>query len=169
MKAFFPLVLTAALAAPGCFRERPVRLEDRNLGIAVLFPGQPRLQKFSEPTPFGEMAWFSTTCGLSGRLDRSFFVNVGNLPPGDQGGSTESEVLATFRGFLEKRLGKLDVTVLPVARGQGFRYQGRLSTGNWVVGIAIVKRGRIHQAQATAARLEDPELTAFLDSFQVVP
>ena len=91
------LVPVCLAAAQGCVREAPVRVEDRNLGIVVVFPGKPRLHKFSEPTPFGQMEWFSTTYEPPGRFDRSFFVNVGNLPPGDQGGSTEPEVLDTYR------------------------------------------------------------------------
>ena len=169
MKTSAWLVPVCILAELGCTHGSPVRVEDRNLGIIALFPGQPRLHKFSAPTPFGEMEWFSTTYGTPGRLDRSFFVNVGNLPPGDQGGSTEAEVLATFRAFLERRLGKLDVAELSVERGPGFHYQARMPSGSYVAGIAIVKRGRIHQAQATADRPEDPELKAFLDSFVVLP
>jgi hypothetical protein len=144
-------------------------VEDKNLGILAQFPGQPRLHKFSEPTPFGVMEWFSTTYDSPGRLDRSFFINVGNLPPGDQGGSTDSEVLATLRKFLTKRMGKMEVMDLTAARGPGFRYKATLFNGEYVEGVAIVRRGRIHQAQATVSRADDPSLRAFLDGFSVLP
>jgi hypothetical protein len=163
------LLPACILVTPGCFRETPVRVEDRNLGIIVQFPGQPRLHKFSEPTPFGAMEWFSTTYDSPGRLDRSFFINVGNLPPGSQGGSTETEVLATLRKFLTKRMGKLEVMDLAAARGPGFRYKTQLFNGEYVEGLAIVRRGRIHQAQATVSKADDPALRAFLDSFEVLP
>ena len=168
-RRFAPLAAAVLLLAPGCYRETSTRLEDRKLGIAVQFPGQPRLEKYHEPTPFGDMEWFSNTCSTSGRLDRSFFVNVGNLPPGQQGGSSAGDVLATFRDYLEKRLGRLDVAVLPATRGAGFRYQCRLSNGAWVTGIVILGRGRLHQAQATADRPEDSESKAFLESFRLLP
>lgn len=169
MRALAPLVPVCSLVILGCSRATPVRLEDRNLGIIALFPGQPRLHKYSEPTPFGEMEWFSTTYETPGRLDRSFFIDVGNLPPGNQGGTTEAAVLATLRQFLTKRMGKIEVMDLPAPRGPGFRYQAQLPNGEYAEGIAIVRRGRIHRAQATVSKAEDPELKAFLASFEVLP
>ena len=162
-----PLVPLALLMALGCYREVPVRFEDRRLGIVVVFPGQPRLHKFSEPTPFGEMEWFSTTYETPGRLDRSFFVDVGNLPPGEQGGTAATVVLATLRRFLERRMGKIAVEELPAL--PGFRYKATLPNGAYAEGIAILRRGRIHRAQATVAKPEDPALKAFLESFEVLP
>lgn len=169
MKTLALLVPACILVMPGCIRETPVRVENRNLGIVALFPGEPRLHKYSGPTPFGEMEWFSTTYETPGRLDRSFFIDVGNLPPGDQGGSTASEVLATLRQFLTKRMGKIDVMDLAAPRGPGFRYKAQLPNGEYAEGIAIVRRGRIHRAQATVSKPEDPALRAFLDSFEVLP
>lgn len=166
MKRLAPLALLFAL---GCFRETPVRLEDRALGIVAVFPGQPRLHKFTEPTPFGEMEWFSTTYETPGRLDRSFFIDVGNLPPGDRGGTTESAVLGTLRQYLAKRMGKIEVLDLAGARGPGFRYKALLPNGEYAEGIAILRRGRLHRAQATVARPEDPALKTFLESFEVLP
>jgi hypothetical protein len=163
------LLPVCVLVIPGCIRDTPVRLEDRNLGIVALFPGQPRLHKYSEQTPFGEMEWFSNTYETPGRLDRSFFIDVGNLPPGDQGGSTEAEVLVTLRQFLTKRMGKIEVMELAAVRGPGFRYKAQLPNGGYAEGIAIVRRGRIHRAQATVAKPEDPELKAFLEGFEVLP
>lgn len=153
------------LLAAACARETPVPVEDRSLGIAAIFPGQPRLHKFSEPTPFGEMEWFSTTYETPGRLDRSFFVDVGNLPAGDRGGATESAVLATLKGFLQRKMGTLELTDIP----SGFRYKATLPNGGYAEGIAVVKRGRIHRCQGTVAKPEDPQLRAFVDSFRVLP
>lgn len=163
------LIPIAALVTTACLRETPVRVEDRDLGTVAIFPGQPRMHKFTETTPFGDMEWFSTTYETPGRMDRSFFINVGNLPPGDQGGTTEPEVLATFQKFLTSRLGRIDVKDLPPVRGRGFQYQCPLPNGGYSEGIAIVRRGRIHQAQATVAKAEDPAIKAFLDSFAVLP
>jgi len=140
-------------------------VEDRSLGIEAVFPGQPRTHKFSEPTPFGEMEWFSMTYETPGRLDRSFFINVGNLPPGDQGGATESAVLATLKGYLQRKMGALEMADLP----SGFRYKATLPNGGYAEGIALVKRGRIHRCQGTVAKPEDPQLKAFLESFAVRP
>jgi hypothetical protein len=167
-----PVALLASvclLLSGGCGREAPVRVEDRNLGIIAVFPGQPRLHKYSEPTPFGDMEWFSTTYEAPGRLDRSFFIDVGNLPPGEQGGSTATEVLATLRRFLTKRMGQIAVLDLAAARGPGFRYRSQLPNGEYADGIAIVRRGRIYRAQATVSKAEDAESKTFLDSFVVLP
>lgn len=161
-RLLLPLGLVLAAA---CARETPVPVEDRSLGIAVVFPGQPRLHKFSEPTPFGTMEWFSTTYETPGRLDRSFFVDVGNLPPGNRGGDTESAVVSTLKDFLQRKMGTLKLTDIP----SGFRYQATLPNGSYAEGIAVVKHGRIHRCQGTVARPEDPQLKAFLDSFRVLP
>lgn len=168
MRSALLLVPIGILAIQGCTREVPLRVEDKSLGIAALFPGQPRLHKFSEATPFGDMEWFSTTYETPGRLDRSFFINVGNLPPGNQGGSTESEVLATLERFLVNSMGRIDVTPLPASRGPGFRYKAHLSNGAYAEGISIVKRGRIHRAQATVAKADDFALRTFIESFEVL-
>lgn len=162
-------LLPVAALAMGCFRETPTRIEDRNLGIIAVFPGQPRLHKFSETTPFGEMEWFSTTYETPGRMDRSFFINVGNLPPGEQGGATETEVLSTFRRFMTQRLGKIEVNDLPAAQGPGFRYKALLPNRGYSEGIVLVRRGRIHHAQASVSKPDDPAVMAFLDSFEVLP
>ena len=169
MKARALLVPTCLVLAAGCFRESPVRVEDGNLGIIAVFPGQPRMHKYVEDTPFGQMEWFSTTYETPGRMDRSFYVDVGNLPPGDQGGKTESEVLATYRAWLTRRLGRPELADLPPDRGPGFRYKATLANGSYVEGIAIVKRGRLHHAEAGVAKADDPALRTFLDGFQVMP
>jgi hypothetical protein len=115
------------------------------------------------------MEWFSTTHATPGRLDRSFFIDVGNLPRGSQGGATEAEVLASFRQFLTTRMGKFDVMDLAVSRGPGFRYKALLPNGEYAEGIVIVRRGRLHRAQATVSDPEDFALRTFLESFQVLP
>jgi hypothetical protein len=169
MKTSLKLLPVGVLLAMGCVRENPVRVEDRNLGIVAVFPGQPRMHKFSEPTPFGDMEWFSTTYETPGRLDRSFFIDVGNLPPGDRGGATESAILASLRRFLTRKMGKIDTTDLPAAKGAGFSYKAQLPNGEYAEGIAVLRRGRIHRAQATVAKPDDPQLKVFLGSFEVMP
>lgn len=152
-----------------CLQEKPVRVENTNLGIVAVFPGEPKLHKFLEDTPFGAVEWFSTAYLSSSRMDESFFVNVGNLPAGTKGGGTPPEILATFQKFLTFRFGALDRTDLPESRGSGFRYSARTPDGDYVGGIAIYRRGRIHCAQGTVRKPEDPRLGGFLDSFAVAP
>jgi hypothetical protein len=168
MRRLAPWFAAAFVLTTACFRDQPFRLENKNLGIIAVFPGEPRLHKFSEPTPFGDMEWFSTTYEPSGRLDRSFFINVGNLPPGDKGGATESQILSTMESFLTRKMGKIETKALPASRGAGFSYSASLPDGSYAEGVTILKRGRIHQAQATVARSDDRELRAFLDSFAVM-
>jgi len=160
------ILLFSLMFLAGC-ETKPVHVQDRNGGIAATFPGQPRTNTFSEPTPFGDMEWFSTEYTPYGRMDEGFFVQVGNLPRGKQGGTTPPEVLATFQTFLERSFGKLEITVLPTEKGPGFRYRARVPSGAFVEGIIVVRRGRIHRAQATTGRAEDPRAKAFLDSFTV--
>jgi hypothetical protein len=144
-------------------------VENKNLGIVAVFPGEPRMHKFTEPSPYGDIDWFSTAYETPDRLDRSFFINVGNLPPGTRGGTTDSQVLATFRQFLTRKMGKIEATDLPATTGPGIRFTCQLLNGDYAEGLVIYRRGRIHWAQATVAKPEDAELKAFLDSFEVMP
>lgn len=162
-------LLFATILLSACARERPVRVENRNLGIVAAFPGQPRLHKYVEPTPFGEIEWFSTTYETPGRLDRSFFVEVGNLPRGSEGGTTVPEILGSLRGFLTRKLGPLETSELPASDGPGFHYRVRLPNGGVTEGIAVLRRGRIHRAQATVAKAGDAQAATFLASFSVLP
>jgi hypothetical protein len=169
MRTALVLLPAVVLLAAGCVQEKPIRVEDKNLGFVAVFPGETRMHKFSEETPFGEMEWFSTTSKAQSRLDRSFFVNVGNLPPGKEGGSTAPEIMATYRQFLTWRMGKLEVTELPPAKGAGFHFTSRLSNGEHVEGVVILQRGRLHLVQGTVSKSDDPQLKAFLESFEVLP
>jgi hypothetical protein len=56
---------------------------------------------------------------------------------------------------------------LPPDRGPGFSYTVKGPGGTWIAGIVVVRRARIHHAQATVPRLEDPALRVFLDGFEV--
>jgi len=149
----------------GC-DSQPVPYRDKAAGYAVTFPGPPATNRFTEPTPFGSMEWFSTEYTSSSRMDESYFVQVGNLPPGDKGGTTPGEILGTFQRFLEFRLGKLTLTPLSASQRPGFRYHATVPSGDAVEGIVVCRRGRIHRAQAILGR-SNPKASAFLDSFKV--
>ncbi|MDE3032259.1 MAG: hypothetical protein KGI56_01220 [Acidobacteriota bacterium] len=158
------LLLIVALL--GC-SERPQRIVNANLGIIATFPGEPRLHRHTDPGPFGTMEWFDLAMSPPGRMDESFSVSVGNLPPGNQGGTTDQEILDTFQNWLAYRLGPLTRTDLPAAQGPGFRYRVNLASGDVAEGIVIYRAGRIHHAQAITSRAGDPRTRAFLDGFVV--
>ncbi|HJV91554.1 MAG TPA: hypothetical protein VJ623_14685 [Holophagaceae bacterium] len=161
-----PLLAMVLLA---CQTEAPRRVENTNLGVAATFPGEPRLSKVMETTPFGEVQWFDLTCAPGGRLDESFSISVGNLPKGKQGGSTPGEILATMEGWLKFRLSGITRTDLPAAQGPGFRYEAKHASGHTIEGVVILRRGRIHHAQATVRKANDGRLRAFIDGFEVAP
>lgn len=158
--------LVVLLALVGC-RDDPRRVENENLGIAATFPGPPRLHRHTDPGPFGDVEWFDLGMSPAGRLDETFSVAVGNLPPGDKGGSTPREILATFQSFLAYRLGVLQRSELPADKGPGFRYKLRSPNGGFIEGVVVVRGGRIHHAQAIVRRDGDPRTAAFLDDFEV--
>jgi hypothetical protein len=158
------LLLIAVLF--GC-SERPRRVVNANLGIIATFPGEPRLHRHTDPGPFGTMEWFDLAMTPAGRMDESFSVSVGNLPQGNQGGTTPQEILTTFQNWLTYRLGPLTRTDLPAGRGPGFRYRVNLASGDVAEGIVIYRAGRIHHAQAITSHADDPRTQAFLDGFQV--
>ena len=158
------LLLVAALV--GC-REEPRRVENANLGIAATFPGEPRLHRHTDPGPFGDVEWFDLAMSPGGRLDETFSVAVGNLPPGDQGGTTPREILGTFQNWLTYRLGALARTDLPEAKGPGFRYRVNLANGGVAEGIVVCRRGRLYHAQAIMPTAGAPATAAFLDDFEV--
>ena len=162
-----PTLILLPLLLAGCEREQPQRVDNPNLGIKALFPGPSTLNKRLEETPFGQIEWFDTTYFSTGRLDESFHVEVGNLPPGKQGGETPEAVLATYRKHLDRRLGHIEPIDLSKDQGPGFRYRATGPEGTEVGGVAILRRGRIHHAQATVSKASDPRLRAFLDSFEV--
>lgn len=156
------LLLTLA-----CQKDTPQRVENPNLGVAATFPGPTRLLKHVDATPFGDIEWHDLTYNPGGRLDESFHIEVGNLPPGKQGGSTPPEVLATMEGWLKFRLGGLQRDDLPKEQGPGFHYSARHPQGHVIEGVVVLRRGRIHHAQATVRQANDGRLRAFIDGFEV--
>ncbi|BDU72989.1 hypothetical protein [Mesoterricola silvestris] len=157
-----------AVLVLGCVRDKPYAFDQPNLQVRATFPGEPRQAQYPEDTPFGPILWYSFAYTPPGRMDLNYRVDVGNLPPGTRGGDTTPAALATFQGFLAKRLGgTLERTDLPPARGPGFSYRIRTGAKSWVEGIVVLKRGRLHHAQATVDRADDPNLTTFLGSFAV--
>jgi hypothetical protein len=160
------LGLVVLLALTGC-REDPHRIENENLGIAVTFPGPPKLHRHTDPGPYGEVEWFDLAMSPAGRLDETFSVAVGNLPPGNKGGTTPREILTTFQNYLGYRFGPVQRTDLPADKGPGFRYKVKSPNTSLVEGIVVVRRGRLHHAQAIVRKEGDPRTAAFLDDFEV--
>lgn len=164
MKAL-PILLLLLLAA-GCAKDRPRRVQNDNLGIAATFPGEARMAKREEDTPFGPILWFDTAFVPTARLDESFHIAVGNLPQGSQGGTTPEQVLATFQTWLAAQLGPLQRSPVVAEKGPGFHYS-RAFPARWTEGVVVVRRGRIHHAQATVRTAADPRVKTFLESFEV--
>jgi hypothetical protein len=160
------LGLVVLLALTGC-REEPRRIENENLGIAVTFPGPPKLHRHTDPGPFGDVEWFDLAMSPAGRLDETFSVAVGNLPPGNKGGTTPREILTTFQNFLGYRFGAVQRMELSADKGPGFRYKVKSPNTSLVEGIVVVRRGRLHHAQAIVRKEGDSRTAAFLDDFEV--
>jgi len=160
------LSLVALLALTAC-KDDPRRVENENLGIAATFPGPPKLHRHTDPGPFGDVEWFDLAMNPAGRLDETFSVAVGNLPPGSKGGTSPREILTTFQNFLGYRLGALRRTDLSAPRGPGFRYGVKGPNGGFIEGIVVVRSGRLHHAQAIVRREGDPRTATFLDDFEV--
>ena len=117
------------LLLQGCGKEQPVPFRDPQMGIAVVFPGQPSKVRFEEPSPFGSMEWFGRSFRPPGRLDTTFQVDVANLPPGTRGGGTPAEVLETYQRWLVQRFTKVDRQELPLDRGPRLPLPGGRSHG----------------------------------------
>jgi len=160
------LMLLVLLILTGC-KEEPRRIENANLGFVATFPGTPKLHRHTDPGPFGDMEWFDMAMSPAGRLDETFSVAVGNLPPGDRGGTTPREVLQTFQNFLHYRFGAIQRTELSAGKGPGFRYKVKGPTGGIIEGVVVVRRGRLHHAQAIVRKDGDPRTAAFLNDFEV--
>jgi hypothetical protein len=160
------LLLAMLLGLMGC-KDEPRRVENENLGFAATFPGPPKLYRHTDPGPFGDVEWFDMSMSPSGRLDETFGVAVGNLPPGDKGGTTPSQILTTFQNYLGYRFGAIQRTELAASKGPGFRYKVKSPAGGVVEGIVVVRRGRLHHAQAIVRREGDPRTAAFLNDFEV--
>jgi hypothetical protein len=159
-------VLLITLSLLGC-KDDPRRIENENLGIVATFPGPPKLHRHTDPGPYGEVEWFDLAMSPAGRLDETFSVAVGNLPPGSRGGTTPREVLTTFQNFLGYRFGAIQRTELPENKGPGFRYKAKGPTGGIIEGIVVVRRGRLHHAQAIVRKDNDPRTAALLNDFEV--
>ncbi len=166
LRRFCPLLMTVLL---GCGSEPPRRVDNPNLGVAATFPGETHLSRATEDTPFGSIEWFDITCAPGGRMDESFHISVGNLPKGKQGGTTPTEILATMEGWLKYRLSAITRIDLPAAQGPGFRYEAKHPSGHTIEGVVVLRRGRIHHAQATVRKANDGRLRAFIDGFEVAP
>ena len=160
-------LLAGALLFQGCGKEQPVTVRDAQMGITIVFPGQPSRVRYSEPTPFGAMEWFGQAWHPGGRMDTNFQVEVANLPPGTQGGTTPDEVVATYRRWLQQRFGTLDSQELPASKGPGLRYGTTSPMGTHLQGILVVRRGRLHRAEVTVPQVGDPRAGAFLESYEV--
>lgn len=160
------LSLMLLVALTGC-KDDPRRIENDNLGIAATFPGPPKLHRHTDPGPYGEVEWFDLAMSPAGRLDETFSVAVGNLPPGDRGGTTPREILTTFQNFLGYRFGAIQRTELSADKGPGFRYKAKGPNGGIIEGVVVVRRGRLHHAQAIVRKEHDPRTAALLDDFEV--
>jgi len=158
--------LILLLILVGC-REEPRRIDNDNLGIVATFPGTPKLHRHTDPGPYGDVEWFDLAMSPAGRLDETFSVAVGNLPPGSKGGTTPREVLTTFQNFLGYRFGTVQRTELPADKGPGFRYKVKGPTGGIVEGVVVLRRGRLHHAQAIVRKDNDPRTAALLNDFEV--
>lgn len=162
-------LLAAPLLLLGCAKETPTALRDPQLGIAAMFPGAPTNNRYVEQTPFGSIEWFCRAHRPGVGMDRNYQVDVGNLPPGTQGGNTPDAVLETYHRWLLGRFGKVDWEALPPARGEGYAYHAQAPSGAHLRGLVVVLRGRLHRAEATTPKADDSAAKAFLDSFEVLP
>jgi hypothetical protein len=158
--------LLVLLLATGCAKEQPKRVQNDNLGIVATFPGEARLSKREEDTPFGRMEWFETAYVPRSRLDESFHISVGNLPKGSKGGVTPGEVLATFQKWLDSQLGPVQKSPVPPDQGPGFHYS-HAYPARWTEGIVVVRQGRLYHAQASVKNSADLRVKVFLESFEV--
>lgn len=166
MRSLFAVPILMLLA---CQRDQPQRVSNDNLGVTATFPGTPRLNKSVEETPYGTMQWFDLTYAPPGRMDEGFHISVGNLPKGEKGGATVPEALETMRKWLEFRLSGIQSDGLTQAQGPGFHYTAKHASGATIEGVVVLRRGRMHHAQATVRNAKDTRLRAFIDGFEVAP
>jgi len=181
--------LVCALAflslALGCFVDKEWKVVDHELGYSVVFPGhilvfpgtdreiQKRPDEWKptrrkEQTPFGEIIWFTRTYAAGGKMYELFIVEVGTLPPGEQGGTSQEEILTTMKTWIGTNYPG-PTADLSYDRGPGFEYFHKKISGNITNGVVVFRRGRIHHARGTAPTPKNPKLINFLKSFQVDP
>lgn len=186
MKKLFCFVALLSLAV-GCYVEKERKIDDRELGYSVVFPEdilvypgtdrevqhhpeewKPTRRK--EQTPFGEIIWFSRTytSKKATEINQIYIVDVGTIPPGDQGGTTQEEILATIKEWIGKTYPGATAD-LDYDHGPGFEYFHKKPTGSTTNGIVVFRRGRIHHARATAPSSKNKQMLKFLKSFQVDP
>jgi hypothetical protein len=171
MKRPVAQIVIVLLSMLACFVEEPQKIVNQDLGYSVVFPGRPSSARYSESTPFGEIEWFNTSYTSTNRFDQTCSVEVGTLPPGNQGGSNQREILDTLRDWITWRYpGSIDE--LDGERGPGFTYISKRKYGtkeNVVQGIIILRRGRLHHARGATSDPNDPNFNNFLNSFEVDP
>lgn len=162
------LLLFPLLACP--VEEQPTVVDDRQLGYSAVFPGRITTARYNESTPFGEIEWFNTsyTAPSGSKFYQNFNIEVGTLPPGDQGGANQREILDTLKEWISWRYPG-SIYDLEGDRGPGFEYIHKRSNQTYVHGIIVLRRGRFHHARVTTGNPRDPQLTAFLSSFVVDP
>ncbi len=148
-----------------CPASRPEPYENAQLGVKAVFPGTSQSARYVEKTPYGEIEFFGASY-IVGGMGNSFQVQVGNLPPGREGGGTPDEILQTAQAWFAGRYPGLKVTPLDASKGPGFQYESPGTQAGAVSGIVVFRRGRMHHAQAVASA-GDPKALAFLESFQV--
>jgi hypothetical protein len=176
--ALFPLMAF-------CHVDRSWKITDHELGYSVEFPAtvlvypgtenlvQPRPlewkpARWKESTPFGEIIWFSRSINYKGNADQSYTVEVGTLPPGNQGGITQEQILVTLKEWVLKKYPG-PTSDLDYDKGPGFNYFHKRRAGSITNGTVVFRRGRIHHARGIAPSPQDPQLINFLNSFLVDP
>jgi hypothetical protein len=172
------------LSVLSCNRDQVQRVVDPQLGYSASFPIRvliypftdreitPRKDewipaRFVEPTPFGQITWFERAVTTLDQ-NRSVTIQVGTLPPGNQGGADREEILQTIKDWITTNHPGI-LSELDAERGPGFEYQSRNSNGYYAKGIVVFRRGRIHHASLYSKTPNDPQLVNFLRSFKVDP
>ncbi|MCL1908101.1 MAG: hypothetical protein FWG12_01885 [Holophagaceae bacterium] len=183
MKRSACLLLLIPLMACGMTKQQEV--VDPQLGYRAVFPvtvyvypgTSKEIQKSdawrptrtTESTPFGQIEWFTRISNFAGRSSQYFTVEVGTLPPGNQGGANLQEILATLKQWNSARFSGPTVE-LEGDRGPGFEYYHKKEkSGEIVNGIIVFRRGRIHHARASSDNPNDAQLANFLRNFRVDP
>jgi hypothetical protein len=162
------------LFALACQPDQPERFpakhhpeHEHKLGYSITFPAKSTGARHVESTPFGEIEWFSRACMPSGRLDQVYLAEVGTLPPGESGGANQEQILQTLKNWISTRYPG-EISPLDEASGPGYRYSTKSQT-RYKRGIIVLRRCRLHHANATSSDANSPQVKKFLNSFQVEP